>query len=370
MRLSSVIEVLEEIAPLSLAEDWDRVGLAVGDPAARVARGMLCIDLTEPVLAEAIERRCNLVVCYHPPIFAPLTQLTTTDFKQRIVLECARRGIALFSPHTALDSAPGGVNDWLCDGLGEGDRRAIEPARGGAESQVKIVTFVPESSLDAVRDAMAGAGAGVIGDYVRCSFSTAGTGTFQGGAATSPTIGRAGRFERVPETRMEMVCPRARLGEAVRSLVTAHPYETPALDIHPLEPSPEAETPPVGQGRRLDLLRPIGVATLVRRIKDHLGVGHVQVAAPPGRLRIRSIGLCAGAGGSVVADDPADAYFTGEMRHHDVLASVQRGRAVVLVGHTQTERPYLKVLRRRLQRLAESVDWSVSRVDRPPLRLG
>jgi hypothetical protein len=100
--------------------------------------------------------------------------------------------------------------------------------------QRKLVVFVPEEALHTVRDALFEAGAGRIGDYERCSWYTAGTGTFFGGEGTAPTIGEAGREERVPELRLETVFPAARYDEVVAALRRAHPYEEPAFDVYPL----------------------------------------------------------------------------------------------------------------------------------------
>ena len=148
MKLNQVLESLRTLAPEYLAESWDKVGLHVGDPTWRISLGLLCIDLTDAVLQEAIDARASLIVAYHPPIFAPLPAITSLDPKQRIILEAARRRIAIYSPHTALDAAKDGVNDWLCDALGQGERRPIRPTPVETSSQVKLVVFVPTAPPD------------------------------------------------------------------------------------------------------------------------------------------------------------------------------------------------------------------------------
>src|SRR5690606_22385947 len=195
-----------------------------------------------------------------PPIFEPLRTLTTDDARSRTIREAVRRNIAVYSPHTALDAAEGGVNDWLCDGIGKGKRRPIRPAQCKS-AQFKLVTFVPHEHADALRSALARAGAGVIGGYTECSFNLAGEGTFRGGAGTSPTVGKAGRFERVPELRIEMVCPQSALAAVVAALRETHPYEEPAFDLYRLELPPADAT--VGQGRVVELDRPVSAAALV-----------------------------------------------------------------------------------------------------------
>ena len=375
MRLQDVLDILCRLAPEGFAEPWDKVGLQLGDPGQSVRRALLCIDLTAPVLAEAVAGKVDLIVAYHPLVFQPLEALTTRNPRERIVLAAAKAGLAVYSPHTALDSAAGGVNDWLARGLGAGEVQPIRPAASGETCGYKLVVFVPAAAADNLREALAAAGAGRIGDYEQCSFAVAGEGTFRGGPASNPTIGQASRFERAAELRMEMICPGRRLPEVVAALRSAHPYEEPAFDLFRLEPAPppaDADSAP-GQGRVVSLDRPVSTATLVERVKKLLGVGRVQVATPlpAARRRIRRVGLCAGAGGSLLDDaGEIDAFITGEMRHHDILAAQSRGTTVILAGHSQTERPYLKVYRRRIVDAGgQDVDWRVSRADRPPLAL-
>lgn len=366
MKLDRLIALLERIAPLYRAEAWDKVGLHVGGVSQNIRRAMLCIDLTEPVIAEAAKARTNLVVSYHPPIFEPLAALTDATWKQRVTTEAVRRRIAVYSPHTALDAAEGGVNDWLAHGVGDGEVAAVMTRPNEQDLKYKIITFVPLEWLDKVRRAKADAGAGCIGAYSECSFSVEGEGTFRGDASTSPAVGKAGRFERVAEHRLEMVVTAGLLDHAVRMLREAHPYEEPAIDVYRLEP---VDAPGrSGLGRVITLKKAVSRATLVQRVKKHLGVKHVEVA-DAGRP-IRRVAVCAGAGGSVLEamTEQPDAFITGEMRHHDVLDAVSQGVTVLLAGHTHTERPYLREYRRRIIREGggKGVDWLISRTDKAP----
>lgn len=366
MRLLQIIDHLESLAPSHLAEDWDRVGLHVGDPAQAVRRGLLCIDLTEPVLAEAVRKKAQLIVAYHPPIFAPLTSLVTTTWKQRMLRDAVKAGIAIYSPHTALDAAVGGVNDFLAAGLGTGAVRPLKPAARKARFSHKVVVFVPAEHVDVVRLAMCGAGAGGIGLYTDCTFAARGEGTFRGLSGAKPAIGKVGRLERVPEVRLETVCDQRDLPAIVAAMVDAHPYEEPAYDVFKREPEPAPPTDSAGIGRAVTLETPVTLDTLVGRVKSLLGIKSVQLGRAARRGKVREVYVCAGAGGSVFAeaDGQAEVYLTGEMRHHDVLDAVQRGVSVVLAGHTQTERPYLATYARRLRSLTgRAVTWSLSRAD-------
>ena len=375
VKLNTVIEALERIAPPGLAEAWDNVGLLIEPSRARRAgRVLLTIDLTEPVLDEAIRRKAQLIVAYHPPIFEPIKRLTVSDYRQRFIIGAIENGLAVYSPHTALDAVPGGVNDWLCDGFGAGQRRPLQCAAAGSDTEThKIVIFVPADAADRVRDAVAECGAGVIGHYDHCSFNLAGFGTFRGDETTNPTVGRKGRVERAEEVRLEMVCSESHLPRIAEAIRRAHPYEEPAWEVYPLAPRPSHES---GQGRELELDRPVALATLVRRIKRHLKLPRVRVAAALShrrRGRDRTIALCAGAGGSVVSSSHADLFLTGEMRHHDILDANARGTSVVLCDHTNTERGYLPILRRMLMNqlgaAGKQVKIDVSKADAEPLSI-
>ncbi|MEM1027819.1 MAG: Nif3-like dinuclear metal center hexameric protein, partial [Planctomycetota bacterium] len=370
MKLHDVLAGLREVAPEALAEPWDKVGLHLGDPEQAVSRGLLCIDLTEAVVAEAVKKKCELVVAYHPPIFEPIKRLTDDGpWTQRRILAAARANLAVYSPHTALDAAKHGVCDWMCmlisDSNGEGRPIVVKtPPR----DEFKVVVFVPEDHEVAVREAMSKFGAGGIGNYRECSFSTAGTGGFRPMVGANPVIGKAGRREEVAERRLEMLVPGDKLADVLLELRGTHPYEEPAYDVFKLEPEPAVAADQVGTGRVLELIQAISpdalAASFAQLPETVIKLGHRGVK------RIKRVAVCPGAGGSLFEGVEADAYVTGEMQHHQVLDLVQRGKVVVLLGHTASERPYLPIYRGLIQKTAaKGVKWSVSRADRAPLTL-
>lgn len=373
--LDKAVAALEAIAPPAYAASWDNVGLLLRPSRPRkVQRVLLAIDLTAAVLEEAIAARAELIVAYHPLIFDPLGRLDSRDAKQAVVVRAIEKRIAVYSPHTALDAAGGGINDWLVEGLGEvKEARPIEPhiaADPGAD--YKLVVTVPTEDADALRDGLAAAGAGQIGNYSRCSFNVAGEGTFFGSDQANPRKGERGRLERVDELRMEMVCPALKLAAVRAALYEAHPYEEPAWELYPLAGKP---VPGVGQGRVAALERPVKFDTIVLRMKSHLGLENVRIAPAPAHEAgepVERIAVCPGAGGSLFRGcaGEAEVYITGEMRHHDVLALNAAGASVILTDHTNTERPYLPRLAERLTgELGAAVKIAVSERDRDPLRI-
>lgn len=377
MRVRHLIEAVESIAPPSYAESWDRVGLHVGRAESEL-RGpvLLTIDLLEPVLDEAIELGAGMIVAYHPPIWDALGRVTGATPKERIVLRAIESGIAVYSPHTALDAAPGGVTDWLCEGVsgGEGriagDCRALTPlAKRDRNREIKVVTFVPESAVDEVRNAMATGGAGMIGGYKLCSFSAAGEGTFLGGEKTSPTVGQAGALEKIGERRLEMVCSREALALVLQTLREFHPYEEPAIDVYPLEPEPERS---VGAGRRLVLDRPVTMRELGERMKTFLDRSRVRFALVGDDRPFTHIGVVPGSGADLAkraSEEDCEVFITGEMTHHNVVAATQLGMSVLLAGHTNTERGYLPRFAQKLREALPGVEAVVSERDTDLIRV-
>lgn len=374
-----LVEAIGGVAPFDLAESWDNVGLLVGDPASPLdGPVLLTIDLTDAVVREAEAMSAGAVIAYHPPIFKPIARIGPGAAKGRLLLRTIEAGVAVISPHTALDAAPGGVADWLLDlamtsegDAGGGlDRAALAPHAGGEPSRsLKLVTFVPlepSGLVDEVIGALAKAGAGRIGSYSHCSFAVEGRGSFLGGAGASPAVGEAGRLERVAEARVEMVCGARELSAVVETLRRVHPYEEPAFDVLALTPSPE---PGVGAGRAATLERPLPLRELAARVKAGLGVRTVRVA-DASEQPVNRVGVCPGSGASLAraaVEAGCQAFVTGEMSHHEVLAAMDAGLSVILAGHTNTERGYLPRLADLIRARRGDVDLRISAEDRWPL---
>ena len=364
VRLADVCRALEETASLRLAQDWDNVGLLAGDENATVKRVLLCIDLTEPVVEEAIARKADLVMAYHPPIFRPISRLhghsRETDAH---VFRCVAAGIAIYSTHTALDAAQGGTNDVLAGLCGVKLTHPLE--YGPADPpRCKVVVFVPPDSADKVAEAMFAAGAGHIGDYEMCSYRLAGEGTFRGAESTKPTIGRAGQFERVAELRIESITPKHAVPGVVEAIRRAHPYEEPAFDVYPLDAEPIG-----GIGRYGNLPKPTTLGALARRLKRVTSAGCAQIVGEPTRRVTRAV-VCVGAAGSLPFKLPVgegDVIVTGEIRHHDALTINRHGAGAIALGHWASERPALGPFAERLVSLVPSLEVQVSSADHDPV---
>ncbi len=353
--IGDVIEALERIAPAGLAEEWDNVGLLLGDPAAPCDRAAVSLEPDRRALARAARAGAQLLVSHHPAIFHPLARLTAEPAGGALLLDAARQGVALAAAHTNWDAAPGGVNDVLADLLG---LRNTEPVAASAASvSAKIVVFTPPADLEAVLRALGAGGAGAIGRYRDCSFRAPGTGAFRPLRGARPTVGRVGRREEAAELRVEAVVPLALVGQATAAVRAAHSYEEPAIDVYELEPA----RPALGLGRAGDLPRPAQARRLVARIKKLLRVEHVRAAGDL-RRRVERVAVMGGSGGDYVAHAlrrGCQLYLTGDVSYHQALDAAAAGLVVIDAGHAATEAPAMPVLARRLAELCPDVRFPV-----------
>jgi dinuclear metal center YbgI/SA1388 family protein len=364
MKIKDIAAVVEQIAPLKLAQSWDNVGMLVGDPERPLKNILLTIDITQAVIAEAARLKTDLIVSYHPVIWDGLKQVLAKGQGQ-VVHELIRRRIAVFSIHTALDAVVGGVNDGLAEMLGIRDPTPIgDYVEYSPQENYKLVVFVPANALDEVANAVFAAGAGAIGNYRDCGFRTGGTGTFQPLAGANPATGKIGKLESVHEMRFETIVPADKLDAVVAAMKKAHPYEMPAFDILKLFGYGNK----FGLGRIGRLAEPMKVDQLVRRVKKQTGAKAVGLVGDPNRL-VKTAAVCAGTCGAIVNSviaAGADLYLTGELQHHLALAAQEAGLTCVCLSHTVSERFMLKRLAGQLKERIKSVSVKVSKTDADP----
>jgi dinuclear metal center YbgI/SA1388 family protein len=363
--LADVVAVLDELYPPALAESWDAVGLVTGDPDQPVRRVLLAVDPMRAVIDEAIGRQADLILAHHPLLLRGVNSVAATTPKGRVVHDLIRAGTALHVCHTNADNANPGVSDALAAALGLRDTRPLKPLPEAPMD--KLVVYVPQAEADALIDTLASAGAGRIGDYERCAWSTTGEGTFRPLAGANPSLGRVGDVERVPEARVEMVLPRHRRRAVVEALRAAHSYEEPAYDVFELAALPGGQ----GGGRVGELERAESLRDFAERVATALPATEqgVRVAGDPDRP-VRSVAVVGGAGDSEfdrVRSAGVDAYVTADLRHHPATEARAYGvPALVDVAHWASEWPWLtdaaRLLTEALAAGGSSVDTRVSTI--------
>ncbi|MDH7570514.1 MAG: Nif3-like dinuclear metal center hexameric protein, partial [Armatimonadota bacterium] len=275
MNVAELVDLCHHIAAEELAEPWDNVGLQVGNPGREVSRVLACLDVTPATVAEARQLNAQCILAHHPLIFKPLASLREDWTLCGLAAALVRSNIALYVMHTNLDNACPGTTDALADALGVVETRPLVPLKGGPDAaRFKLVVFVPLSHAEGVRQAMGDAGAGVLGNYSHCSFSTTGRGSFRPMPGARPAVGAVGTQEEVWEERVEVVVTRDRLDDVVRAMRRAHPYEEVAYDLYPLAPSPSGARQ--GLGRVGRLTSPVTLQQLVERVRQTLEPRHLR----------------------------------------------------------------------------------------------
>ncbi|MHC4270861.1 MAG: Nif3-like dinuclear metal center hexameric protein [Planctomycetota bacterium] len=364
MKIKDIQKKVETVVPLELAQDWDNVGLQIGDAQRDVKNILLTVDITSKVLAEAKKLNTGLIISYHPVIWDSLKKLTK-DGASDIVYELIRANICVLSVHTALDVVVGGINDMLAEIVGIKEGKPIgDYVHNSASDNCKLVVFIPVKSVNKVSNAMFKAGAGNIGNYSHCSFMTEGEGSFLPLNGARPAIGKKGKLEKVPEIRFEAIVPSDKLERVVSAMIKAHPYEIPAFDCCKLF-NPQDK---IGLGRIGKLSRPIPLKLIIKNIKKATGAKAIGIVGKEHRI-VKKAAVCAGSCGKIIntiISEKADLYVTGELKHHQALAAQEADLTCLCLSHTVSERFILKKLAKQLQKLLKQVKIRISKTDSDP----
>jgi len=355
--ISSVTDALEAWAPPGSAQDYDNVGLQVGDASRTVETGLLALDATPQVLEEAEEIGADLIVTHHPLLFRPLDGVTADGYVSNLALRLAEAGVALYSIHTNLDAAPGGVSFALADRLGLTDVGFLD---GYEDTLYKLAVFVPEDAFDPVRQALADAGAGQIGDYEACAFAVEGTGFFKPGEGTNPHIGEAGGdVESARERKLEVEVARWALGDVMAALNEAHPYEEVAYDLYPVK----QKNSRAGLGALGVLDEPMPLPAFLDRVASRLDAGSLRYAGDDDTT-VERVAVCGGAGSDFIGtarSAGADAYVTADIKYHEFFNVLDHSgapdMALVDPGHYETEALTEALLRDWLTERFPAATW-------------
>ena len=346
VRAADIAALVEKWAPPALTAAWDNGGFQVGDPDQRVDRILVALDVDSTTLAAAREKGAQMVVAHHPLIFQPLKSLREDRWEGALLANIIQTGLVVYCAHTNLDQAPGGTDDLLAEKLELQGAAVLKST--GREDLYKLVVFVPQGYEDAVREAMAAAGAGWIGNYSHCTFQTTGTGTFKPLAGSNPFIGSQGEMERVAELRLETVVPRGLLSPVLEAMLQAHPYEEVAYDLYRLEQGGKK----LGFGRIGQLSSPLTLAELAQWVKEKLDLSRVRVVGDL-KQKVSRVAVCGGSGGSLLKEaleQQAQAFITGDVKYHDAALAAEAGIGLIDAGHLGTEKILVSALAEYLKK--------------------
>ena len=338
--IGEIISKIEEVAPLSLQESYDNAGIQTGDVAAEATGALLCIDVTEDIVDEAISRGCNLIVSHHPLLFKGLKRISGRNEIERVVVKAIKNDITIYSAHTNMDNASEGVSKEIADRIGMTNRSVLDAQQG---KLLKLVVFVPVADAAKVREAVCAAGAGKIGNYDSCSYACDGTGSFRAIDGANPYVGDIDKLHFEPETRMEFILPDRNKAAVLKAMIQAHPYEEPAFDIIRLECDSKYE----GAGLVGDVT-PTPVHEFLEMLKEKFNAQGIRYSCGKTGV-VKKVALCGGSGAFLIPNaiaSGADIYITGDIKYHDFTTF---GNDIIIadIGHYESEQ-YTKQIFNRI----------------------
>lgn len=337
MLIAEVIEHLEDFAPVATAEDFDNVGLLVGDLQTPLTGILITLDTLEEVVDEAIEKNCNLIVSFHPIIFSGLKKITGKDYVQRTVIKAIQNKIAIYALHTALDNHHEGVNKMISDRLRLANTQILIPTKDKIK---KLTTYVPLKNADELRNKLFAAGAGAIGNYDHCSFNIEGKGSFKPNENANPTIGKKGEIHFEEEVQLGMVFPSHLETRILTTLVASHPYEEVAYEVSTLNNAHQNQ----GMGMTGELNEAMKEEDFLELVKTTFNTGCIRHSALLGKP-VKKIAVLGGSGSFAIENakrSGADFFITADLKYHDFYKA--EGKLVLAdIGHYESEQ-YTKEL--------------------------
>ncbi|MCJ7468031.1 MAG: Nif3-like dinuclear metal center hexameric protein [Maribacter sp.] len=331
MIIKEVTDILEELAPLTYAEDFDNVGLLVGDLNREVTGILVTLDTLEAVIDEAIRHNCNLVVSFHPIIFKGLKKLTGSDYVERVVIKALKNDIAIYSMHTALDNSSLGVNAKICEVLGVSHTKVLIPQKGTIK---KLSTYVPLADADPLLAALFQAGAGTMGNYSNCSFRAEGLGSYLASEHANPTKGEIGRTHLEKEMQIHIIFPKAKQKKVLEALFKNHPYEEVAYEITTLENTNNE----IGMGMIGTLEKPWDPIKFLEHIKQTMRAGCIRHSALLEK-KIHKVAVLGGSGAFAIAAAKAagaDIFISADVKYHQFFEADDT-MVIADIGHYETE---------------------------------
>ncbi len=331
MLLKTIITEIEKFAPLAYQESYDNCGLLTGHKEQEVTGAILCLDCIEAVVDEAIQKNCNLIIAHHPIIFSGLKKLNGTNYIERTIIKAIQNNIAIYACHTNLDNVKLGVNKKIADKLGLINQQILSPKKSVLK---KLVTFVPATHLDIVRESLFNAGAGNIGNYDSCSFNLEGTGSFRGNENSNPFIGEKGKLSLEKETRLELIFETVNEATIISALKQNHPYEEVAYDIYQLENTYQN----IGSGMVGELEKPISETEFLENLKSIFKVKVIKHTVLTNK-RIKKVALCGGSGNFLLKNainSKSDIYISSDFKYHEFF-DAENKILVADIGHYESE---------------------------------
>jgi dinuclear metal center YbgI/SA1388 family protein len=331
MKLFQLTAYLEERFPLNLQEDYDNSGLQLGDPSMDITSVLVALDCTEAIVEEAIQTGSNVIVVHHPILFKGIKRIGVSTEIERILHRCIKQDIAIYAIHTNLDNHIDGVNSKIASTIGLRQCRILQPK---PHTLFKLVIYTPVDSEERVHDAVCAAGAGNIGNYYNCGYTTVGIGKFTPNEKANPSIGEAHVPTKQEEAKMEYLLEKNNIGPVLSAMKGAHPYEEVAYDLIALENS----NAQIGSGMIGELPEPMDALEFLSQLKEAFNCGLIRYTALQNKP-IRTVALCGGAGSFLLPQaiqQNADIFISGDFKYHEFFGAENK-IIIADIGHYESE---------------------------------
>ena len=362
MKINQIIQTLEDWAPTTYAEDFDNVGLLVGDKNRTCTAALITHDVSLAVVEEAIIANCNLIICFHPIIFKGLTSLTGKNYVEKTVLKAIENKIAIYALHTALDNHEHGISYHLGELLSLSKQRILIPQKN---SLFHLTTYIPIADKENLIAALHQAGAGDIGNYSHCSFSIKGKGRFFAKQQSDPTIGESNQMTHLEEEQISVIVPKHSKNAVLNALKKTHPYETPAFELVAIE----NQHPNVGLGSIGELDTPLAVIDFLKQVKKALNIPYLRHSEKEQKM-IKTVAVLGGTGSfciDVAKAQGADALVTADLKYHDFFKA-EKALLLVDAGHYETEQFTKKIILEHLTKKIPNFAFTLSQVNTNPVK--
>ncbi len=351
MQTNEIGKLINSFAYESYACDWDNTGFNI-NLNSEVKGILICLDVTKTTITEAKNSNCNLIISHHPLLFNKINKIDTTDYVGECVQLLIANGISLYCAHTSMDGAKAGINYHLANALNLTNLQFLQPTY--TQEYCKLTVYVPKINQEEILKELSKAGAGEVGNYSGCTFTSEGQGRFTPNEFANAAIGSANKQEVVEEVEISCICQKNKVQEITSQIKKVHPYEEPAIDVFEEYLNKEVLA---GMGV-MGECEEISCKTLLDKLKKEIETDCLRFSGELDK-KVTKVAICGGGGGDLIrigAKMGAQLFITGEIKHNYYL---EKNIALVEAGHYDTEKCFLKLMYNSLQKCLNDVQYNI-----------
>ncbi len=352
MKVKDIMRIINRYANEAFAAEWDNSGLQIGDVESNVSNALLCVDVTESVIDEAINNKCEIIISHHPLLFKPVANVTSNNAKGRNIIRLIKNNIAVYSSHTCFDVSPYGINQYFANMFQLEDVRFLDD---WAEVIYKIEIYVPYEQTEELLARLYEVGAGTAGNYKNCSYELSGEGTFTPLENASPYIGEDNIPSRVSEKKIEILSPKAKIKKIIDTIYEVHPYESPVFNISEVKYVGSG----IGVGIAGHLSKPLESTLFIEKLKAFFGVEGIRVSNNYKSTTVSKIAFCGGSGSEYIKTAigmQMDAIITSDCKSNDFSFAAENDIILICPTHFKSEHCFIDTMHNILEKELTAID--------------